>query len=39
MNWQWIDTATGFYVGMVVGMIFTIGAIFLGILFKGDNNG
>lgn len=36
MTWSWIDAATGFYLGMGFGMLATIGAIYLGILFKGE---
>jgi len=39
MTYSWIDTATGFYIGMGFGMLVIIGAIYLGILFKEDNLG
>lgn len=35
MNWQWLDMAIGFYLDMVFGSLATIGAIYIGVLFKG----
>lgn len=34
MNWQWLDMAIGFYMGLTVGIIATIGAMYVGVLFK-----
>lgn len=34
MNWQWLDMAIGFYMGLTVGIIATIGAVCVGVIFK-----